>query len=210
MEMSNKTLAMLLVAAIAVSLFGTIFSLNRLESFGTTGFATQANGTASVYVNTTTSIIFNVSTINWGTGYVNTSGGYVNCTMATDAAHSAGCSGFTTVSNGFILENDGNTNATVSLYANATAVQFIGGSSGGGPLFQYKVSNNEATSCSSPAPSSYTDVNVTPPGTTICPSTTFDFNNSKDTMEIEVMINIPDNSLSGQRAATFTATASNP
>jgi hypothetical protein len=210
MEMSNKTLAMLLVAAIAVSLFGTIFSLNRLGTLGTTGYAISANGTATVYVNTSTSIRFAVSSVNWGTGTVNTTGGYVNCTMMTGGtANSAGCAGFTQVTQGFVLENDGNTMDTVQLSSNASAAQFIGGdSSGGGPLFRYTVTNNETGSCTSPAPPSFTDVNITAPGTPVCPSSGLNYSDTRDSMNINIYVNIPYTAPQGQKTAILTATAS--
>ena len=209
MELSNKTLAMFLVAAIAVSLFGTLFSLNRLGSLGATGYATSANGTAIVVVNTSTSIKYVVATINWGSGLVNTTAGYLNCTLATDAANTAGCIGFNTVSQGFILENDGNTVAAVTLSSNRTAAQFIGGTSdGGGPLFRYKVANNgtESSSCGSPNPAAYTDVNVTAPGTLICSA--LNYSDTQDSLEVDIYVNIPYTALGGQKIAGLQATAS--
>ena len=213
MEITNKTLAMLLVAAVAISLFGTIFSVNKLNQFGefrsTTGFATTDTGTAVVVVNTSTSIKFVVATIDWGSGSVNSTSGFLNCTLATDAANTEGCAGFNTVSQGFILENDGNTVAAVSLAANRTAVQFIGGTGeGGGPLFRYKVANNgtESSSCTTPLPVAYTDVNVTAPGTVICAD--LNYTDIQDSLEIDIYVNIPYTSPSGQKIAGLQATAS--
>jgi hypothetical protein len=213
MEITNKTLGLLLVAAVAISLFGTIISINKLNQFTqlstTTGFATSDQGNVSVYVNTSTSIRFAVNTVNWGTGIVNTTGGYVNCTMMTDGtANSAGCSGFNTVTQNFVLENDGSTLAGVQLASNASAAQFIGGdSSGGGPLFRYTVTNNETGSCSGPVPSSFTDVNTTAPGTQICPVSGFNYTDTRDSMNISIYVNIPYTAPSGQKSATLTATA---
>ena len=202
MEISNKTLALFLVAAIVVSLAGTIISLNKLGQVTTTGFAATDTGTATLQVNSTTSIFFSIDSINWGSGYVN--GSYINCTMGSDNKRSLGCVGFTTVAQGFVLENDGNKNVTVELVANATAAQFIEGSTGGGPEFLYNVSNNETDACDTPAPAALTAVNTSAPGTLICDI--FHFIDA-DTMRIDVEINIPSDSPPGVKIAEFTATA---
>lgn len=207
MELSNKTLSMLLVAAIAVSLFGTLFSLNKLSTLSTTGYATQVNATAQVQINASTSIVFLVSSINWGSGRVNSS--FTNCSMYTDGmANNDGCWGFATVSSPLVIENDGNVNVTLQLATNATATTFIGGSSGGGPKFMYKIADNESSSCTSAAPTAYTDVNTTYPGTTICAPLAFD--NTKDTVKINVYVNIPDDAVTttATRVAIFRALAS--
>ncbi|GIU70269.1 MAG: hypothetical protein KatS3mg002_1505 [Candidatus Woesearchaeota archaeon] len=210
MELTNKTLALLLVAAISVSLIGTFFSLNKLGKLTATGYAT-ANGTATVNVSSTTSIRFAIPSVDWGTGYVNTTGGYVNCTLMTDGtSNSAGCAGFNQVTQGLVLENDGNTMTGVSLYSNANASQFIGGTSdGGGPQFRYKVSQNESGSCTSGlGPTSFTDVNTTGPGTTICPAGNFNFTDSTDSIKIDLYVNIPYTAQSGYKIATLIATSS--
>ena len=53
MEISNKTLAILLLAAVAVSLGGTIISMNSLNRLGeitTTGYATDPTGIVNLSV----------------------------------------------------------------------------------------------------------------------------------------------------------------
>ena len=49
MDMSNKSLALLLVAAIVISLGGTMISLNRINEMGITGMAA---GNVSVTIST--------------------------------------------------------------------------------------------------------------------------------------------------------------
>ncbi|MEM4711261.1 MAG: hypothetical protein QXL18_04925, partial [Candidatus Woesearchaeota archaeon] len=197
-----------------ISLLGTIISINKINAVEklrvTTGYALSDEGVALINISSSTSIKFAVNTIDWGTGIVNTSGGYINCTMNTEGSNSLGCSGFNTVTQGFVLENDGNTMVGVQLYSNASAAQFIGGGeTGNNPLFMYKVSNNESNSCISGLnPTSYNDVNTTPLGTTICSSNSFNFTDNSDSLRIDILINIPYNAPSGEKSATFTATAS--
>ena len=209
MEITNKTLAIFLVAAVAISLFGTILSINKLNQFGkfiTTGYATSDNATATLVVSSTTSIKFAVATVDWGTGYVNSTGGYVNCTLTTNGYNTpSACVGFNTVSQGFVLENDGNTMAQVQLYSNATAAQFIGDSTA---LFLYRVSDNESNSCTGEAPASYTTVNTTSPGTLICPSQAFNFTDNVDSLRIDINVTIPYTAPPGSKSARLTATAS--
>jgi len=190
-------------------LFGTIISLNKLSSISTTGFATSSVGTASVYVNSSTSIFFYVNAINWGEGYVNaTSGSQYNCTLNSEGLKSSGCVRFTTVSQGLILENEGNTYPAINLKTNTNGSILFGENwLYGGPLLLYKVTNNETNSCGSPAPSSYTPVNNSAGvGTLICPATEYATGN--DTLKIDVQVNIPYTVSSGAKSVTFTAQAS--
>lgn len=214
MEMSNKTLSLLLVAAIAISLFGTIISVNRLSRFQavktTTGFATSDQGTATVYINSSTSIFFAIDTVDFGTGYVNGTGGSPqNCTMNTEGLKTApGCIQFNTVTQGFVLENEGTTIPSIQLSSDSNASEFLTGATWdyGGPQFLYKVTNNESLSCASPAPAAYTNINDTAPGTVICSG--LDYQTDNDTLLIDIHINIPITTTTGQKTAILTAQAS--
>ena len=211
MEITNKTLVMFLVAAIVVSLAGTIISLNKLGSISsksTTGYVSNVNATARVNVNAVSSVVFRISSMDWGTGSVtaNVSATQFNCTLISNSTNSVDCFGFNVVANPFVLENDGNTNVSVTLKSNATATQFIGGTVVyGGPVFQYNVSNNETSSCATPAPAGFTDVNVTAAGTQICDI--LDSAESKDTIKINIKLNLPYTTPTGDKTAVLTATA---
>lgn len=208
MEITNKTLAMFLVAAIVVSLAGTIISLNKLGRISTTGYATTDTGTASVYVNTSTEIRFAINAINWGEGYVNaTAGAPLNCTLDSENGKSAGCIRFTQNNVGLTLENDGNTLPSISLKSDVNGTGMFGDfSSYGGSQLLYKVTNNETNSCTSPIPAAYTDVNITAPGTVVCPA--FEYNDANDTLTVDVKVNFIYLTTSGQKTASFLATAS--
>jgi len=156
MEISNKMLAWLVVAAIAVSIFGTIISLNKLnQTSGLTGFATtNSTGTAQVYISSQTVLRFVVSSVDLGTGQINTSAGYYNCTLSVNdsslgtVTKSAGCINFNNaVGSTFTLQNAGTTYLNVTLNFSANATGFIGGSVIS-PSFQFTMSNNgTGTSC---------------------------------------------------------------
>ena len=127
MDISNKTLAMFLVAAIVVSIAGTTISLNKLESMetGPTGMVTSDSGNVSLSVGTTLSITLDNTDIQFG-----------NCTTPAsgiEEIHSwldggnqssttnAMCDGSGTynLNNGVGIDirNNGNTNANITLNA---------------------------------------------------------------------------------------------
>jgi hypothetical protein len=81
------------------------------------------------------------------------------------------------------------------------------------PVFRWKVSQNETNSCGNlTGPASYVDVNTTAPGTRIC-STFFttglgglNFLNDRDTIEIDLNVTVPYDSLQGTKRALIIAT----
>lgn len=73
MSVSNKTLAVMLLAAIVVSLGGTFISLNKLGSISTTGY--QTFGTVELNISTSLSITTDGTNIDFGA-----------CSLGTDAA----------------------------------------------------------------------------------------------------------------------------
>lgn len=167
-DISSKTVVALLVATIVISLGGTFATLNALNNkLGVgmpqiTGFATVPNATATLTVQTYSSIKFSQATVAFGAGSVNTSGGFNNCTLSTlggATGLNSGCIDFTEVNNGFTIENDGNTNLSVELRSNETAEQFIGV---GSALFLWNVTVNEAGSCRNTTVSSTPDGIVQP------------------------------------------------
>jgi len=88
-EISNKTIAGVLLVSIAVSLVGTLISLSKLSSIGPvrvtlTGSAT-ANG--SVFLNVSQSVSINItdSVISFGNGFVNESG-TAPCNITTNGS----------------------------------------------------------------------------------------------------------------------------
>lgn len=176
--------AVWIIAIVCILCVGAIFMM-RAPMQGITGFA-STSGNISVSVNTTQQVRFAVGTIDWGSGSVNASG--TLCNMTTEGLVS-GCSGFTTVNNGLIIENSGNTNLSIALYSNDTARGFIGS----GASFQWKVSNNgtESGSCATTTtPSVYSAVNVSISNqTTVCSN--LGFGDSNDSLRVDINIGIP-------------------
>ncbi|HSU72826.1 MAG TPA: hypothetical protein VLJ21_03175, partial [Candidatus Binatia bacterium] len=125
---------------------------------------------------------------------------------------------FTTVTQGFTLENDGSANATIQLQFSNNFSGFLGGDTTLG-WYRYNVSNNESSSCRNSTggtgcaanvnctynPVAWSDVNTTVPGTTICPKLLF--TDSSDSLKVDINISIPYDAPAGSKLSTLTATA---
>jgi hypothetical protein len=210
MELSNKSLALLLVAAIVVSLGGTVVSLNRLSTLSLTGFAVNDTdvGYTNFSITSNVSVVFDVSRIDFGSGSVNGSGpGLQNCTLESNGTtpDALMCLLFPTTDTQLILFNDGNQNVSVRLLSNATADEFIGGDSGLNN-FSWKVAQNESNSCLTLSDSSFNEVaagTLYSEGRDVCDQ--LDYNDNSDSLAIDLRLVIPENAFQGAREATITA-----
>ena len=215
MEISNKTLASLLVLAIVVSVAGTFLSLSRSSRSGITGYyVSNDTGTTSVNVGSITSLRFDVNAINFGSGSVNSTGGFTNCTMFINGTGSTtitqtGCTGFNTtnLAGDFVLENAGTTYINVTMNSSANSSTFIGGGGAGfdNPVFKFTITNNETGSCLITVNyPSWSDSNlIFGNQSQICGN--LSPIDTVDTLQIGVYVAIPLNSLTGSRTATFLA-----
>ena len=219
-DISNKQLATLLLVAIVVSIGGTWLLLNKAPGLLTiTGLqSTSDTGTAQVTIETVGAIKFAVTTINFGTGKVNTTSGNTICVLDSNGTNDSNrCINFTANSGGFQLMNDGSANATIQLRFSNDADGFISGNSTLNE-YRYVVSQNETNSCRNSsggtgcdttnctvAPIGWSNVNTTSPGTTICPKLLF--NDEADSILVDINITIPYDTPSGAKSSTLTATA---
>jgi hypothetical protein len=214
MEISNKTLVWIVVATIIVSIGGTILTV---KNAGDVGYATSnVTGNASVTVASQTVLRFAVSSLNFGSGSVNTTGGAgqtANCTLVANATtavitRSTDCINFNGAADSLTLENAGNTFLNISVNFSTNSAGFPGGS-----LFpQYRklrftASANETGSCSTPTnswnTSALTWVDVTPTNMTyLCYN--LSWNDTIDTIRLGLEIAIPSDA-DGTKALTIVA-----
>lgn len=145
-EISNKTLALLLVVAIVISLAGTFVALNRLSQFHlprVTGLATSS-GTLSIEVAESVSINFSSATMDFGAGAVDSGkegclvqNNYTNgsaLTITGDAIdNNCTADPFTGNASNFVVENIGNRNVTLNITGKDARTLF--GVSGGNYSF---------------------------------------------------------------------------
>jgi hypothetical protein len=151
MELSNKALAVLLLAAVVVSLGGTIISLNRMNSIETVGFATTGTGIVNLSITSTLSITTNESSlVNFGACTLNESRP-INLTSMDTEDTPQYCTGTDNLPNNISVRNDGNVNVNVTI-ATSNCSPGVGNISCGflnntntpaanNGLFQYNVTN---------------------------------------------------------------------
>ena len=222
MEVSNKIIVALLLATMAVSLAGTLVSLNKIGKLGfsITGMAVNTStGVAQLYVGTLTELTNQYPTIDWGSGFVN--GSFTNCTMDSEG-NLIGCIAFTAQTSGFLLENTGNTDMSVNYSSTKNATDFINGTN---PSFQLKVSPNSVeqqsgetstldttASCGNVwTPSTYTE--VTTGGSYLCGNATtypLESEGDRDAAVVDIKVRVPEDSPVGQKTVTITFTGFSP
>jgi hypothetical protein len=217
-EISNKTLAVLLVGAIVVSLMGTLISLQRLSDLSPrggqiTGFATtNATGTVQVTVNTGASLAVRRN-INFGSVTPNSTG--FNISSDFNGPESNDCSTVGACS-GLEIENDGNARINLTMNSSSNASDLIGGTN---PIMSFYVANgnSSATGASSRPDSSCTNINSTlnVPWQNFQKNTNYVlcysnnglggmwFNESNDTMTVEFNLTIPNDAAEGAKTATI-------
>ena len=242
-QISNRTLALLMVAAIIVSLTGTLISLNRIGRVTQlTGFAIDeaSNASVSLTIETKTEVNWTTYQVLWGTGAVDVPA-YYSCNLSTQGYNGSrddglyslsgnGCDedSFNAVTGGLILENTGNVNVTLNITAGKNASNFIGGTSDGGPLYWYNITDEtglgaELYSCShiirenhtSPADvyenmaGNYSLMWAWPDGTGegICDNTGggFSYEDYADTLRFDIFIRVPSDAAAGAHSDTITA-----
>src|SRR3989338_4161246 len=139
-EVSNKTLAVLMVFAIVASLGSIWVSIDRLNRLQITPFQQGtptglyvANATVNVTIQSSATITVVDSLINFGACTTPSGGVIVNISSNTTSAGEGGnCTvaggGGTPFPDWIELRNDGNNNLNISVTFNATAAEFLGSS----------------------------------------------------------------------------------
>jgi hypothetical protein len=216
MDLSNKTLAFLLVVAIVISLGGTIISLNKLNQLGVTGQVTNSNDTGIVQFSLQSNVMitFAVDTIDFGTGYINaTCAGIQYCNISTNetfgwndtqlcgADQIVTCLGALVNDSPFIIRNDGNIDVNLSVNSSKTAATFIAGTT---PVFKWAFSNNEASSCTGTLNDTvWTAVNTSPiQNHVVCDN--FNYGDA-DTLRMDIFVSVPEDAPQNAKSATIYA-----
>jgi len=197
-----KTVSVLLVVAvIAVGFAAVNLIIHFDEVMELTGFATYT-GTANVTIMAQASITFTGDTIDWGTGRVNET--ETSALLVTNGTIQEG--NWTAVSTGLLLQNNGNSNVTLTLTSTVVDT-FIGGASATNS-YQLLVSDTgagEANSCDSDhlILNTFTEVN----GSAQSACLNFSYYDAQDVLEVDVLLRIPEDAPPGAKSATITATA---
>lgn len=186
-----------------ISYLAVLIIVVSLASIGMrlTGYANVTDtGKVNVTIDTSAALNFTVDYLDFGNGTVD--GGYPGAYLYTNGTSTIH-GNWIPISDNLTLENIGNTNLTLWIYANGDANSFLGGTN---PEFKYAVTEDEAGSCNGAVnravgQGAYYDINTS--NFTIC--TQFPFDNSKDELALDFMLYIPDDSYIGERLATIVA-----
>lgn len=206
-ELSNRTLAYIMVGAMFITILSTAATLTRLDMVQTqralTGFATSPNATAKLNISGSTSIVFRKNLIDWGTGFVNNS---PTCNLTTQGipGNRAGCGNFSSLGQPgpLQLENDGNQNVNITLQLNMTPAAWIGYST----AQAWANATDNATnpgSCTVGLHSSLIQVSTTP--VDICG--TLLYVDTNDSIDIGMKVKIPSSAGPGEKVVSVIATA---
>ena len=142
MEITNKTLGLLLIAAIVVSLGGTFVSLNKLGGTSATGYATN-NETGQVFlsVGTALSILVTDASIDFGSCAPQAQMIFLDSENALVGDNTNCQSG--TFPDYLEIENDGNIDANVSLRSDTNGSNMFDTEGG----LAYKITNGTTDGC---------------------------------------------------------------
>jgi len=200
----DRFMFILVVAALAIALVNVSLILTKFSDlFSIAGLATST-GTVNVSIESSISINFTASHINWSYGMVDN--GATNSTLYTDGPLVLNGNWSTTGVSGLVLENIGTTNITLSLSAGKTAAELIGGASPS-PEYQWNFSNSKDYSCTN-----HTGTNLSltyhNANASIGVCDVFNYLDDRDEIRIDFRLVIPYNSLTGVRYDTITATGS--
>ncbi len=195
-ELSNKTIATLLVVAIIVSISGTMISLQRLSRLGVSGFATSGTGVANLTISSSRSITVTTNLIDFGSGYPTAS---TTCTMESNrtSAPGANCNGdadasikwsdATLPTQYFIINNTGNIYTNITFNASADASTWIGTDSSAW-LGGHADPNGQSDSCGTLT--SYQTLGTGAP-VHVCSGTGLNWEDGNDTIAAAVKVAIP-------------------
>ena len=210
MDISNKTLAIFLVAAIVVSVAGTMISLNKLQSVSYTGFATTATGNVSVNIQSQLSITTSDgNTINFGQCTPQSGS---DTTINSETQPSICESG--TYPKYILVRNDGNVDANVTVQfskvGKAQSGTFLDSTESTSSI-AYKVVNDSSASysggCIGSYPSSYTTVSTA--NSEIQGCTDLKYGDTYNSFETAVQIVVPYDAPVGSDSVILTYTAHN-
>jgi hypothetical protein len=221
-EISNKTLAILMVGAIIVSLTGTLISINRVSKVSPyiplgqqrqiTGLALQDTGNVTVNIQGQTSLAVRRG-IDFGSitpnGTLNISSDYtlIGRGGTYDCSVVANCSGLE-------LENDGNTALNVTMNSSSNATDLIGGTA---PIWSFYVASGNGSNTGNATRPDGGCTNIPPmynsnAWTTFQKNTNYIicngtgsaglwFNDTNDTITIEFNLTIPGDATTGAKVA---------
>ena len=202
-EVSNKSLATLLILTMVISLAGTLVMINKAPLI----VGAANTGTADVNLTVGQNVAITVSNnVNFGEGYALLSN---TCTMESNGSSSAEClgAGWSSVSDQPItIKNDGNTNVSVTAGSDAAATAWINSATA---TAQVRGDQIAASACDSGSVGAYSTL-ASGGSSSICANLWHDkTSNTADTVNAYVKVAVPSDATIGSKGTvvTFTATS---
>jgi len=205
MSISNKTLAVLLVFSMIVSLSGTLIFLSKgpVVTTGYAGSGLTTTGTVDYNISATSAIEFVNDALDFGEGAVNATNPTAStCTIKTGTSAGADCTGFSEIpTNGFLLQNIGNANVSVAIKSDISNATFLNDESS----FNFQGYEGERGATADPCASGLAEsTGMTTSDQNVC--TSLNWVNGDDILGIDIELVISEN-VTGSNQATITATA---
>jgi hypothetical protein len=200
---NNNTLFYFIIALTFLSFISLIITYNSASDVSSilTGFATE-EGTVNITISSVAAInitqadgVVGSKGLNWGAGSV--SGAY--SVLVSNGTVFSGT--WSSVDSGFLVENIGNVNVSLTVSSDVNAAEFLGGSS---PEFKFAVTNNESGSCIFDAvvEGEFNDLSSTP--TSAC--SIFQKSDDVDELNVDIWLKIPSDSFTGDRNSVLILT----
>lgn len=196
---NDKLIVFVSIIAVLVSFIGMIltFSIFSIGSF--TGHVVENTtvGTINLTVSSALWINFTNNAIDWGSGII--LGDSANLSTSTGDVLGGTWSN---VTEGLLLENIGNINATVWFTFGKNNTDLLGLTSTD-PLYKFNVTNNESNSCVNSSDFSLgqfhdvngTDLNISDNGIIICDN--FAYADGSDEIRVDIFLKVPSDAQTG-------------
>lgn len=156
----------------------------------------------NVTIMSLSSLNFTINSVDFGSGSV-----YLNSSSASiDTIGNVIGGNWTPVSQGFIVENMGNTNLSVFLKSEKNAAEFLGGTN---PGYYYMINNFEMNSCTQTSimMGSWISVNKVGYGDNICNN--IQYADLNDSIRVDLRLVVPSDAIRGSRSDVLTITGIN-
>lgn len=161
------------------------------------GFTGKVAGTVNLTVQKLASYNLTVDNINWSYGQVDDGQSFAILATTNGTVENGN---WTPVTEGFVVQNDGNVDLVLDISFGKVAADFIGGTS---PEYAYNITNNESNSCTVAGGFTLGDWNEVTVGTiNICSNLSFD--DEVDEIRIDFLLKIPEDSYIDARGDTLT------
>jgi hypothetical protein len=213
MEISNKTLVVLLVAAIIISVGGAMITIAQVTNLvniipalrGITGLGSV--GRVNVSVTALAQLDVVRANIDFGVGYVATGQSFavLNSSKATPAEWTADAGSWT--AQDLQIANTGTVDINVSLTSSVTSDSMIGGTN---PNLNYTAYDNETKSCwnnslGEVALANLTQITSATAEMKVCEN--LSFLEATNSINMSIVLKVPQNALAGNKTAVLTFTA---